>query len=174
MRGSRVTGLLAAAAIAVSAGACEWFNTMADPVDIQPHEREPIAPPEGSIPLHGLPAFTLADADTMLGPNPQPADSASVAIGAAYFHNFCEVCHGPTGLGNGPISDKFPAIPAIATDKVAGYSDQYIFALITQGRGLMPDYGRIPRTARWDVVRFVRTLRAQVAAADTTGTGGGQ
>ncbi|MBW3660513.1 MAG: cytochrome c [Gemmatimonadetes bacterium] len=150
--------------LALVTGGCEWFDTMSDPADIQPHEREPWAPPEGSVPLDGLPEYTLADVEGLLT-NPVEADSASTAVGAAYYRGFCSVCHGVTGLGNGPISGLFPAIPAIATGTVAGMSDAYLFALITQGRGLMPSYERIPETARWDLVNYLRTMEA--APADT-------
>lgn len=158
-------------AVAASAGACEWFSTMSDPAAIQPHEREPLAPPEGSIPLGGDPEYTLADAEGVLE-KPFASDSASVAIGEAYYRTYCSVCHGATGLGNGPISDIFPAIPAIATPTVAGMSDAYLYALITRGRGLMPDYGRIPKAARWHIIDYVRTMgEAGGAATDTSARG---
>lgn len=163
------------AAVALSAGACEWFDTMSDPPDVQPHEREPWAPPQGSVPLDGDPEFTLADVEGLLS-KPTSADSASVAIGEAYYRSFCSVCHGRTGLGDGPISGVFPAIPAIATPGVAAMSDGYLYALITQGRGLMPEYSRIPKRARWHVIDYMRTLgtgEQAPAAADTTATARG-
>lgn len=161
--------------VALSAGACEWFSTMSDPAAIQPHERKPWAPPEGSIPLDGEPAFTLADVDEVLT-NPVAADSTSLAMGEAWYNTYCSVCHGVTGLGNGPLSERFPAIPAIATTKVDTMTDPYVYALITQGRGLMPEYSRIPETARWHIVNYLRTLGTagdagvapRPAAADTT------
>lgn len=175
----RAIGTIAGLALALSLGACEWFSTMSDPADIQPHEREPWAPPEGSVPLDGMPAFTLADVEGLLT-NPVEPDSASLWVGSEYYRTFCVPCHGETGLGDGPVSKVFPAVPAIATSKVAGYSDAYLFALISQGRGLMPDYGRIPKRARWDLVNHLRTMGTagdagapaaggSAAAADTTG-----
>ncbi len=160
----RTDAVLALTLVACATTGCDWFNTMSRTPEIQPHEVEPIAPPPHAVPINGLPAFDLTDAAQVLGPNPQPADSASLAIGEAYFVTFCAPCHGATGLGNGPVSKKFPAVPAIVTDKVAGYDDAYIFALVSQGRGLMPDYGRIPRAARWDIVNYLRSLRTDVAA----------
>ncbi|MDX1660682.1 MAG: cytochrome c [Gemmatimonadota bacterium] len=169
MSRARLARLAIVVAVAASAGACEWFSTMSDPAAVQPHERQPWAPPEGSIPLDGYPEYTLADVEGLLT-NPVDADSASEAIGEAYYRTYCSVCHGDTGLGNGPISDIFPAIPAIATGKVAGMTDAYLYALITQGRGLMPEYSRIPKTARWHVVNYMRTMGT---AADTTAADGG-
>lgn len=156
-------------------GGCEWFSTMSDPAAIQPHEREPWAPPARSVPLDGTPEYELSNVDAVLS-NPRPADSASVAVGAAYYRAFCEVCHGETGLGDGPLTDKFPAIPSIIAAADGGQTDAYLYGIITQGRGLMPEYSRIPKPARWDIVNFMRTLPGRVseeggAPADTAGGG---
>jgi mono/diheme cytochrome c family protein len=137
--------------------ACEWFSTMSDPASIEPHERQPLLAAENAVPLNGQPAFDLTNADERIS-NLRPSSPQSLETGRAYYDTFCAVCHGVTGLGDGPLTKKFPAIPAIATEKVAGYTDPYVFALISKGRGLMPDYGRIPMTARWDVVNYLRTM----------------
>jgi mono/diheme cytochrome c family protein len=151
--------LLAALAVA----GCEWFSTMADGPGIQPHEREPRLPPPHAVALDGMPEFDLATADAVVT-RPGPADQASAARGEAAFRDNCMVCHGEGGTGQGPIAAVFPAIPAINTARVAGFTDAYVFALITKGRGLMPDYGRIPVAARWALVDYVRTLPAGAAA----------
>lgn len=148
-------GLLLAAALL--AGGCEWFSTMSDPATIQPHERQPLLPADHAVALDGLPEFDFATADQVLQ-DPRPATPARVRSGAAYYQAFCAVCHGATGDGKGPISGQFPAIPAINTPRVAGYTDAYLFTLISKGRGLMPDYGRILPPARWDVIAYLRTM----------------
>ena len=163
MRGR--SGLLLAALAGLG---CEWFSTMADPPSIQPHESEPLAAPEHAIPIGGVPEYDLATADQALA-NPRPGDGASVASGAEYYRVYCYVCHGADGRGGGPISRVFPAIPPVNTPRVAGYTDPYLFALISKGRGLMPEYGRIPLAARWDLVNY---LRALPAGADTAAGGG--
>ncbi|HJR54768.1 MAG TPA: cytochrome c [Gemmatimonadota bacterium] len=165
MRRSR--GILIAL-IALPLAACEWFSTMSDPPSIEPHERAPLLAAEHTVPLDGLPDFDLTNADERVS-NPQPSSPASLEMGRAYYDTFCAVCHGATGLGNGPLSKRFPAIPAIATGQVAGYTDPYVFALISKGRGLMPEYSRIPVSARWDIVNYVRTLSP---GAGATGAGG--
>ncbi|MDX1622876.1 MAG: c-type cytochrome [Gemmatimonadota bacterium] len=167
-----VAALLAAP---VALGGCEWFSTMSDPAAIQPHEREPWAPPERSVPLDGDPAYDLSNVDAVLS-NPWPADSASVAVGKEYYDAFCTVCHGETGLGDGPLTDKFPAIPSIIAAADGGQTDAYLYGIITQGRGLMPGYSRIPKPARWHIVNFMRTLPGRIggeggAPADTAGGG---
>jgi mono/diheme cytochrome c family protein len=88
---------------------------------------------------------------------------------------FCVVCHGPDGVGaNAYIADKHPLLPAynLSGTTVAAYSDQYIYAMIRVGRGLMPPYGpRVTHFDRWHVVNYVRQLQRQagtypVQAAD--------
>ena len=60
---------------------------------------------------------------------------------------------------------------------MAAYSDQYIYAMIRVGRGLMPEYGsRITHFDRWHVVNYVRQLQRNAgtfqASADADVDGG--
>lgn len=151
----RIVLLFAALLVAVTG--CEWFSTMSRTVSIQPLEEEPIPPPEHSIPLGGLPRFNLATVETEIS-NPIPTGPSSLESGAEQFRIFCVPCHGDGGAGGGPVADKFPAIPVLTTGRLADFSDQYLFAVITQGRGLMPGYARIEQSARWDIVNYLRTL----------------
>ena len=158
----RATGALALLAAGVTLGGCDWFSTMSRTDAIQPYESAPLPPPEGSVPLDGLPAFDLTTVEGLLT-NPFPADSVSRARGEALFLTYCAVCHGADGLGKGPVAAKFPAVPPVAG--AVRFSDAYLFGLITQGRGLMPAYGRIPRTARWDIVNHLRVMFPTPAGA---------
>ena len=158
---------LVAPVLVLALASCEWFSTMSDPASIEPHERMPLLPPVGSIPLQGLPDFDLTNADERVS-NPRPSAPASLESGRAWYETYCAVCHGPVGRGNGPLTRRFPAIPAIATERVAGYTDPYVFALISKGRGLMPEYSRIPPVARWDIVNYLRTLPLGPATVSTT------
>lgn len=165
-RSAAILRAAAVLALALSTGGCEWFRTMSDPADIQPHERAPWPPAPNSIPLNGDPAYDLTTIDAVGIANPRAASDASVAAGADWYRVYCSVCHGPGGQGDGSISGIFPAIPPIDTPAVAARSDAYLYALITQGRGLMPEYSRIPPGARWNIVNFVRSLPTR---ADTPG-----
>ena len=160
------------AALAFPLAGCEWFSTMSDPPSIEPHERMPLLAAEHAVPLGGLPEFDLTNVDDRVS-NPQPSSPASLEAGRAYYDTFCAVCHGRTGMGDGPLTRTFPAIPAIATDKVAGYTDPYVFGLISKGRGLMPEYGRIPVTARWNIVNYLRTLPPGAGATGAPAVPGG-
>lgn len=98
-----------------------------------------------------------------------PTDPVGMARGEEIYLRFCVVCHGPDGVGaNAYIADKHPLLPVynLSGAQVAGYSDQYVYAMIRVGRGLMPEYGsRITHFDRWHVVNYVRQLQRQAGNA---------
>lgn len=97
--------------------------------------------------------------------NPFARDDAwALERGQVMYERMCAVCHGIDGIGaNAYIAAKHPVLPAynLAGDRVAAYSDQYIYGMIRVGRGLMPEYGsRISHFDRWAIVTYVRQLQA--------------
>ena len=111
-----------------------------------------------------------------------PGDAVAMARGEVLYNRFCIVCHGPDGVGaNANIADKHPILPAynLSGAQVTGYSDQYLYAVIRVGRGLMPEYGsRITHFDRWTIVNYVRQLQlragntpAEVAPAEDVPAG---
>lgn len=131
-----------------------------------------IGQPEGV----DIPRFTQADLGTPGVGNPviqglvnpiDPNDPVAMARGEEIYLRFCVVCHGPDGVGaNANIAAQHPILPAynLAGEQVIGYSDQYLYALIRVGRGLMPEYGsRVTHFDRWKVVNYVRQLQEQAA-----------
>ena len=137
----------------------EWISFM----EIQPSYRpmeDPLVPPAHSIPIEG--AISIAG----LGApeNPIEADEASLARGAELYVINCRMCHGPTGGGNGPIAPFLAVKPAnLTSDVVQAKSDGSIFLTISNGIvGRMPPLNEnLTVLERWDVVNFVRTLKAQ-------------
>jgi mono/diheme cytochrome c family protein len=136
----------------------DWPSFM----EIQPSYRQmenPLPPPERSIPIEG--AVYIPNSQ-VLPENPMKADDASLARGKELFAINCQMCHGVTGEGNGPIAaflTKFK--PANLTSPlIKAFPDGQIFMTITNG---VPD--RMPPlnenltvSERWDVVNYVRTL----------------
>jgi mono/diheme cytochrome c family protein len=120
----------------------------------------PLPPPSSSIPIEGAIAIPGMGAPE----NPTEADEASIARGKELFAIHCQMCHGQTGEGTGPIAAfliKFK--PAnLTTDVVQSKSDGSIFMTITNGlEGRMPALNEnLTVSERWDVVNFVRTLKA--------------
>jgi len=87
--------------------------------------------------------------------------SASAKKGGKLFKQYCVVCHGDSGLGNGPGSKSLNPKPANLTSAlVQGQVDGEIFWKITNGRNAMIKWGPIiPEKDRWDLCNYIRTLK---------------
>lgn len=137
----------------------DWPSFM----EIQPSFRQmehPLPPPARSIPIEGPIAISGMGAPT----NPTNADDASIARGKELFTINCQMCHGATGEGNGPIAAFLVNFkPANLTSPlVQSKSDGSIFLTISNGlEGRMPPLNEnLTVSERWDVVNYVRTLKA--------------
>jgi mono/diheme cytochrome c family protein len=86
-------------------------------------------------------------------------------LGEKHFKNFCYVCHGEKGAGDGPVADKFQGVkpPSLLSDKVRAMKDGGIFHIITDGQGVMGAYiNQMPFSKdRWAVVAYVRKLQSE-------------
>jgi mono/diheme cytochrome c family protein len=136
----------------------EWvvFMEIQSSYDVQ---ESPLPVPARSIPVEG-PVYVPGAGSPV---NPVPADEASLARGAQLYGIHCQMCHGETGQGNGTIAaflvQKKPAnlTGALVQDK----EDGAIFLTISNGFGVMPALNsHLNVRERWDVVNYVRTLRA--------------
>ncbi len=147
-----------------------WFAVLHESVAYDPYEVPrlpaahtiPVASPAGDVP----PPFTQAQLDSVGGTlsNPLTADAEVLARGNVLFQRHCMACHGPQGLGNGPVvgEGKFPYAPSVISAQAAGYTDGYLYGIVRVGRGLMPSYGdRMPHLDRWAVVSYLRQLQRQ-------------
>ncbi|HSG44501.1 MAG TPA: c-type cytochrome [Anaerolineales bacterium] len=137
----------------------EWPSFM----EIQPvfkNMENPLPPPGRSIPVEGAVSIPGLGAPE----NPTAADESSVARGAELYNIHCAVCHGATGEGNGSVAPfliKYK--PAnLTTDIVQSKSDGSFFLTISNGLdGKMPALNEnLTVPERWDVVNFLRTLKA--------------
>ena len=88
-------------------------------------------------------------------------DAGAVERGAFIYRNFCQACHGTTGLGDGPVALRgFPAPPSLLAEKALKMPDGQVFHLLTYGQKNMPSYAsQISREDRWKVILFVRSLQ---------------
>lgn len=140
-----------------------WFSTMSDQPSLEPYEEPARLPPDGSVPVDaGVPLFDAVDSYTDV-PNPIAATPESLEIGKANYDIYCSVCHGPEGDGGGSIEGPFPRglINPLVTTRAREYTDGYIFGMVSAGRGLMPNYRRMPQEERWHIVNYVRQLQRQ-------------
>lgn len=103
--------------------------------------------------------------------NPFDADDASVRQRGAYvFAHFCQVCHGPQGAGDGPVSKRgVPPPPSLREGKSKNMKDGQLFHILTYGQGNMPSYAaQLSREDRWKAIVHVRSLQ-QASPANTEG-----
>lgn len=136
----------------------DWISFM----EIQPSYEAMESPrpvPARSIPIDG--PITIAG---MPPPeNPVEADEASVTRGGELYAIHCQMCHGQTAEGNGPIAPFLANKPAnLTTPVVQAKSDGSIFLTITNGvDGKMPPLNEnLTVPERWDVVNYLRTVTA--------------
>jgi mono/diheme cytochrome c family protein len=189
MRGKRGEGSgkrvppLSVIALCFIVASCTWFTDFKeqpkiDPWDARPDSGPSRGQPQGSVSVFGSAAPEFAYARTSLAVesmsslvNPIAPDSASVSRGRKDYQINCAVCHGPLGMGNGPVVKYGVYPPAIAAGSPAATqrSDGYIFGIIRNGRNLMPSYNRIEEADRWDIVNYIRSLQGKLAiAADSS------
>ncbi|MBC8353593.1 MAG: c-type cytochrome [Planctomycetes bacterium] len=89
--------------------------------------------------------------------------SASIERGAAVYRTFCISCHGPKGIGDGPVPQRgFPPPPSMLTGKSLQMRDGQLFHILTYGQGSMaPFAAQLSRELRWDVINYVRDLQSK-------------
>ncbi|MDX1578616.1 MAG: cytochrome c [Gemmatimonadota bacterium] len=155
------------------------FSTMSVQPSVEAFEaEEPRRPVPGTVAIDGRAEIGLLESDSLV--NPTEGIPAELARGEELFLQFCSVCHGTGGAGDGSVvgANRIPPIPLLnlLSEQAAAYSDGYIWGMITNGRGLMPSYRRIPDHERWYVVDHVRQLQREAGVyppAQTDGTAGG-
>ncbi len=118
----------------------------------------------GEPPMH----FTGANPDAELRmaarllKNPfTEKNDALVKRGQVVYQNFCQVCHGASGKGDGTVVKRgFPPPPSLLTKRAKNFTDGQIFYIISFGYKNMPSYhSQISREDRWKVIEYVRKLQ---------------
>lgn len=90
-------------------------------------------------------------------------DPKNLDRGATVYANFCAVCHGATGLGDGPVTTRgFPPPPSLDGENARKIRDGRMFHILTYGQKNMPPYSsQITREDRWSVILYIRSLQTQ-------------
>jgi mono/diheme cytochrome c family protein len=100
---------------------------------------------------------------------PFAIDAAALDRGEERFNIFCSVCHDRTGSGNGMVVQRgFKRPPSLHEQRLRDAQVGYLFDVITNGYGNMPDYrSQIPTEDRWRIVAYLRALQlSQNASPD--------
>ena len=77
------------------------------------------------------------------------------------YNIYCTPCHGRVGDGNGMVVQRgYRRPPSYHIDRLRQAPNGYIFDVITNGFGAMPDYAaQIPVADRWAIVAYERALQ---------------
>ncbi|MBU22958.1 MAG: cytochrome c class I [Acidobacteria bacterium] len=95
--------------------------------------------------------------------NPIASDDDVLAEGQRLYERNCRMCHGETGLGDGPATARIKPAPRDITtaDAQDRMTDGEMFYKITVGKRPMREFeSRLTEDERWSVVHYLRTLRA--------------
>jgi len=93
--------------------------------------------------------------------NPTTNMKSSVESGKKLYRSRCAVCHGKTGIGDGPGGKALvPQPESLKTPLVQNQTDGEIFWKISNGRNDMIKWEPIlTEQQRWDLVNFIRTMK---------------
>jgi len=102
------------------------------------------------------------------GPDGKPLDTFPFPVtrdvilrGQDRFNVYCSPCHDRGGDGNGMIVRRgYRKPPTYHSDKIRQLQNGFIFDVITNGFGAMPDYAaQVAPHDRWAIVAYVRALQ---------------
>jgi mono/diheme cytochrome c family protein len=120
--------------------------------------------PRGRPPLHYGPSAQDAVRAGAELPNPfRPSDRRARARGGFVYTNYCVVCHGPKGKGDGPVMERgMPLSPSLLVENAVEMKDGQMFHVLTYGQKTMAAHaGQLSRADRWKVILYVRSLQRQ-------------
>jgi len=102
------------------------------------------------------------------GEFPFPVTRQVLERGQQRFNVYCTPCHDRLGYGLGMIVRRgYRRPPSYHIDRLRAAPPGYVFDVITNGFGAMPDYAaQVSPADRWAIVAYIRALqRSQNAAA---------
>jgi mono/diheme cytochrome c family protein len=124
---------------------------------------EPGTIARGSMPLHyaATPQDALRAGEDLKS-SLDPGNVRARERGAFVFSNFCAVCHGAAGAGNGPVAQRgYPPPPSLLVEHALKMKDGQLFHVLTYGQNNMPSYAsQLSRDDRWNAILYVRTMQA--------------
>jgi len=119
----------------------------------------PASVPVGDRPTEGYYATGMING-TFGDGIPVPVDAKLLARGQERYTINCAVCHGPSGAGNGIVSEYgFGGIANYHTDPLRKMPDGQIYYTIVHGKNTMLGLPHIPADDRWAIVAYVRALQ---------------
>jgi mono/diheme cytochrome c family protein len=127
---------------------------------------EPGTIARGRLPLHYGPSFAdvLRAGDELHNPFPTK-DAVARERGAFVYVNYCQMCHGPGGKGDGPLVQRGIPLPAsLLAPQAVQRKDGELFHVLTYGqRNMASQAAQLSREDRWKVILYVRSLQQKAA-----------
>lgn len=147
----------------------DWISFMEVQASYKPME-DPLPVAASSVPIDGA-----VNVPGVIMTNPIPADKLSVERGRLLYSVTCIQCHGSEYNGNGIVGVALVTHPAdLTSDIVQNKLDSDLFNTISNGiivKGVihMPALNEnLTVRDRWDLVNFIRSLKAGAAQATPT------
>ena len=127
--------------------------------------------PRGYIPLHyGNSEEELSRAGEELT-NPFSVEPEMDSLrGKIVYQNYCQICHGAGGKGDGPVTKRgFPPPASLLAEQAIDRSDGQLFYMLTFGYKNMPSYAsQVDVEDRWQAINYVRELQKGAIEASQT------
>lgn len=121
--------------------------------------------PPGTIALDEAnaadPVHSGADNGAFLTTLPITINVQTLDRGEDRFNIYCSPCHGRLGDGDGMVHRRgFWIPPTLHTDRLRSVPPGYLYQVISNGYGAMPDYrDQIEVADRWAIVAYLRALQ---------------
>ena len=100
-------------------------------------------------------------------------EEADLNRGEQRYNIYCSPCHDRTGAGKGMVVQRgYRQPPSFHVDRLKQADAGYMFDVMTNGFGAMPDYkAQIDARDRWRIVAYIRALQLSqsATAADIPG-----
>jgi mono/diheme cytochrome c family protein len=92
---------------------------------------------------------------------PREVTEETLKRGEERYNIYCSVCHDRSGYGEGMVVQRgYKRPPTFHSDRLRQAPVGYLFDVITNGFGAMPDYAsQIPPKDRWAIVAYLRALQ---------------
>lgn len=92
---------------------------------------------------------------------PYPVTREILERGQEKYNVFCAPCHSMDGEGDGMVVRRgYPSPPSFHTEELRDVSPGYLYDVITNGIGIMPDYGpQVNVPDRWAIAAYVKVLQ---------------
>lgn len=92
-----------------------------------------------------------------------PVPEVAATDGEELYRNYCAVCHGAEGRGDGPAASSFDPPPPDLTDaeRMQQLTDERMLEVLSSGSGAMSGFGSMLTGEELDAVaKYTRTLSA--------------